>query len=142
MSRLNRLIRGAAGAALALACLTPAAPASAACSQSDLVGTWQFFFTHHVATPPFWMSCTFEIKPTGAFTADRSSCAGRGGTSRKAFGVIQPAAGPSCTYKGYVVVGGVRFELSHATMSRPKDHLNGVGLLGSLSPTIYSATKL
>jgi hypothetical protein len=142
MSRLNRLIRGAAAGALALACLTPAAPAAAACSQSDLVGTWQFFFTHHVATPPFWMSCTFEIKPNGAFTADRSTCAGRGSVSRAAFGVIQPAAGQSCTYKGHVTVGGVRFELTHATMRRSKDHLNGVGLLGSLSPTTYSATKL
>ncbi len=141
MSRLNRPIRAAA-AALALACLAPAAPASAACSQSDLVGTWQFVFTHHVATPPFWMSCTFEIKPNGAFTADRSSCAGRGGVGRKAFGVIQPAGSQSCTYKGHVVVAGVRFELSHATMSRPKDHLNGVGLIGSDSATTYSATRL
>ncbi|HWL69786.1 MAG TPA: hypothetical protein VNS22_15560 [Geminicoccus sp.] len=142
MSRLNRLIRSAATGALALACLVPAAPAAAACSQSDLVGTWQFFFTHHVATPPFWMSCTFEIKPTGAFTADRSTCASRSNVSRKAFGVIQPTAGQSCTYKGYVVVGGIRFELNHATMRRTKDHLNGVGLLRGLSPTIYSATKL
>jgi hypothetical protein len=142
MSRLNRSIRRAAAAALALACLAPAAPASAACSQSDLAGTWQVFFTHHVATPPLWMSCTFEIKPNGAFTADRSSCAGRSGVSRKAFGVIQPTGGQSCTYKGYVVIGGLRLELSHATMNRPKDHLNGVGHPSGGSPTIYSAVKL
>lgn len=166
MSHLNRSIRGLAAVALTLGGLAPAAPAMAACSQSDLVGTWQVYFSSHFGYFTSQSSssghdftfnsssnegllswnCTIQIKPNGAFTADHSNC--QGGVPLKVFGLVRPTSGPSCTYQGYLQTPGAvgaRLELVHGTLNRSKDHINGVGTL-TLGPVkgavMYSAIKL
>ncbi|WP_027133049.1 hypothetical protein [Geminicoccus roseus] len=167
MLHVNRSIRRLAAIGLSLGSLAPAAPAMAACSQSDLVGTWQVFFSSHYgyysssSTGSSGMdftfnsssnegllswNCTIQIKPNGAFTADRSTC--QGGLPIKVFGLVRPTSGPSCTYQGYLQTAGTvsaRMDLTHGTLSRSKDHINGVGAfnLGLIKGAVmYSAVKL
>lgn len=141
MAFLPRSIRRVAALATVLACLAPSAPARAACTQKEVGGAWQVNFAVHTGSAKFWMNCSLYLKPTGAFTTERSSCAAFSGYQREVFGMLRLARGQACGYEGYLYLGSLRINLPHATMNRSKDHLDGVGTLTD-GTAMFAATRL
>lgn len=115
-------------AAFALRLIGPATEALAACNQADVAGSWQAYsFSYKRGYEPYWVRCQLEVKSNGVIDYPTSSCVSNLGGAGPVFGVLQLIGSQGCIFNGYVQWGGVRNEISRATMNRSKDHLDGVG---------------
>ena len=130
-------IASASLAALIVAGALSPSLASAACSQSDLGGTW---WLYAIDSDGVWSRCKLTISGTGKFAS--TTCSYSSGIQRTlSSGSVKTAGATSCIFTGQFVVNGQAGTVTHATLARDKNTAQGVGA-GSGAPFLFSMTKL
>jgi hypothetical protein len=103
-------------------CAAPYA-AFAACTQADTKGNWQAYSTNSSGVGIF---CKLGVNAAGNIA--NSICTATNGRSAPfANGKITLFSGPTCTFKGSFRIGSDLNTVTHATMTRDKLVIQGVG---------------
>lgn len=96
---------------------------NAACTQSEVAGVWQ---AYSINSEVYWVRCRISVNSVG--TIANNTCISSIGTSASMTnGRIRLSAGSTCTYTGSFSLGGLAHAIRHATMSKDKISVQGVG---------------
>lgn len=100
-----------------------AVAASAACTQADAKGSWQAYSTNSAGVRIY---CKLSVNAAG--TIANSVCTATNGlTAPFSSAKITLFSGPACTFKGSFRIGAELNTVRHATMTRDKLAIEGVG---------------
>jgi hypothetical protein len=118
--------------------------AVAACSQSNVAGTWTAYSVSEPNGDLGFVACTLVINSAGTFGPTNSVCGSSvaSGTT-KAKGTVTLLDGPSCSYKGSITLisYGETDSVKLATLSLSKDTVSGVGIGQSGGAFVFNMVK-
>ena len=102
--------------------------AMAACLQADVAGTWQAYSLGVGDGGSAWTICRLVVNPRG--TAAPTFCTlSNGETVQATRGRLLLRNSANCTFTGEITLGDVPNRIRHATMSRDKNTVEGVGVV-------------
>ena len=136
----SRLRKQLLGALCGVAMLSIPAQAWAACSTSDLGGTWQVYV---LLTTDFAGSetvrCVFKLKKDGT-VRDAGSCSFDDGSKKSVDGGSIKIS-KTCTMKGSVNITDDLLAVGHAKMAKDKNHFSGIGTFQDFFRAYFTAVK-
>lgn len=111
--------------------------ADAACVQSDLAGTWQFYQTFGSE----WNRCTVSIDSGGAIA--NASCRASFNNTVKMLtnGTVTLTSPTQCIFSGHLKMSGAINILDHGALSRDKLSAAGVGSTAGSAVFTFSMVK-
>ena len=106
-------------------------PASAACTQASIAGSWKLYVGVAATTGPSWSKCSVNF---GAFgVVFRSSCQNAFGQSTPITGRLSLTSRANCTYSGVLNQTSTTLTntITEATLSQDGQTASGVGTLSN-----------
>ncbi len=136
----SRLRKQMLGALCGVAMLSIPAQAWAACSTSDLGGTWQvYLFLNTDFAGSETVRCVFKLTNKGA-VKDAGNCVFDDGTKKSVDGGSIKIS-KTCTVKGSVNLTDDLLALGHAKMAKDKNHFSGIGMFQDFFRAYFTAVK-
>jgi hypothetical protein len=123
--------------AVALLSCWSATTLGASCVLSDLAGTW---IGYAFNSGGFWTRCNVKVDTVGKIVQG-SSCVGQDGLSAPISGSWSLISAANCTVKGFYTGGGLRSNITHATVSIDRNSIAGVGK-ASTTTFVFNANRL